>query len=148
MSAIKAQLKEAIVSYYSKAINDGTATIKDLNKAQQSIEKNGDGDFYMIVSPSIGGEDNSAPSITIMDKSKLESLSGSQAVANMAEYQTGESWNGLSYKYLGFNPYETTGSTTPAQDSTPEPAVQEEQLTPIVDTVYTTEDAPGSGFKF
>ena len=120
----KAQLKEAIVSYYNKAINDGTATIKDLNKAQQSIEKNGDGDFYMIVSPSIGGEDNSAPSITIMDKPKLESLSGSQAVANMAEYQTGESWNGLSYKYLGFNPYETTGSTTPAQDSTPEPAIE------------------------
>ena len=143
----KDQLKEAIVSYYNKAINDGIISKYEVNKiAGEAVTKAAEGDYYMIVSPSIGGEDNNAPSITIMDRKELDGLSGSQAIANMSEWQVGESWSGLAIKYLGFDPYANTGAPEPTQYPTPE--VTEDQLTPPLDTVYTTENAPGKEFGF
>ena len=143
----KDQLKEAIVSYYNKAINDGIISKYEVNKiAGEAVTKAAEGDYYMIVSPSIGGEDNNAPSITIMDRKELDGLSGSQAIANMSEWQVGESWSGLAIKYLGFDPYANTGAPEPTQDTDQE--VTEDQLTPPLDTVYTTENAPGKEFGF
>ena len=132
----KDQLKEAIVSYYNKAINDGIISKDKVNSiADEAVTKAAEGDYYMIVSPSIGGEDNNAPSITIMNKEELNGLSGSQAIANMSEWQVGESWSGLAVEYLGFNPYANTGAPEPTQYPTPE--VTEKQTTLPSDTTET-----------
>ena len=132
----KAQLLKSLDSWFSQAVSAGMNQAVANDQKDKTANMISEGEAYLVLTPSVGEEKTSAPSIQILTKEQMDGMRGNQIVANFTEGQVGGTWNGLAYKIAGYNPFKSLGAPEP----TPEVTESEQPSNDI--------DSAGSGFEF
>ena len=114
----KKQLLNSLGSWYNQAISSGMSESEAESQVDKAAGKISEGEAYLVLTPSVGEEKTSAPSIQILTKEQMGSKRGSQVIANFTEGQVGGTWNELTFQMLGYNPFENFSAPEPPQEVT------------------------------